>query len=145
MARGEVIAVGIFLLFIAIIAYNYPLFFTVGGQTASNTVPNVVAFCESGIGQFAQLSPEVVRLCSEFNNYRLGIYAAGIIGIIMIIVGAILPKTKKELIYDANTGKTEYRNSEKEDDPLNILKKRYAQGEITKEEFEDKKKDLENF
>ena len=32
----------------------------------------------------------------------------------------------------------------KKDDPIEILKKRYAKGEITKKEFEDMKKDLED-
>ena len=41
---------------------------------------------------------------------------------------------------DPDKNHTENTDSEK---PLDILKKRYAKGEITKEEFEQTKKDLE--
>ena len=145
MARGGIIGIGVVLIVLAVAGYINPISVTLADTTVNLTIPQVVAFCDSGFGQISQMLAQVVMVCSEYKNFMMGIYSAGIIGIILIIVGIVLPETNKELIYDANTGKTEYRNSEKEDDPLNILKKRYAQGEITKEEFEDKKKDLENF
>lgn len=41
-----------------------------------------------------------------------------------------------------STGQTNAISGEKEETALDVLKKRYARGEINKEEFEEKKKDL---
>jgi len=50
---------------------------------------------------------------------------------------------KKDKILHVDTGETEERST-KEDESIDILKQRYAKGEITKEEFERMKKDLGN-
>ena len=142
MARSEVATIGALLLIAGVIGYFIPMSVTMADTTVNLTIPQVVAFCDSGLGSLAQLSPQVVMVCSQYNTFMFGIYGAGLIGIILIIVGAVTGGTK-ELIYNVDTGKTDYR-SEEEDDSLKILKERYAKGEITKEEFEQKKKDLEN-
>jgi len=140
VARTEVITVGGLLLLVAIIAYYFPIPFTLADETMSATIPRMVAFCDSGLGQFAQLSPEMVLVCSEYKTFMLGIYGSGLLGIILIIVGAVTGKDK-DLVYDVETGKTEYRDED--DESLDIIKKRYAKGEITKEEFVNMKNDLE--
>lgn len=48
------------------------------------------------------------------------------------------------LLIAAGISALKWKPKTEENTPLNLLKKRYAQGEITKEEFEEKKKDLEN-
>jgi len=97
MAREEFVLIGVLLIVLAVGGYFIPMPFTVAGETSSNTIPNVVAFCESGIGHFAQLSPEIVKFCSEFNTLMLGIYGSGLLGIILIIVGAVVSgKTGKD-------------------------------------------------
>ncbi|PKH02126.1 electron transporter RnfE [Psychromonas sp. MB-3u-54] len=54
--------------------------------------------------------------------------------IILIIVFVLLVK-----LYTSQSSVT----MEKEESPIEIIKKRYASGKIDKEEFEQKKKDLE--
>ena len=58
------------------------------------------------------------------------VWIAVIIGIVFLV---------KWLVEQGRTGR---QTSEKEESPLDILKKRYAKGEIDKEEFERKKRDL---
>jgi len=141
VARSEVATVGALLLLAGIIGYFIPMSITLADTTINLTIPKVVAFCDSGIGSLAQLSPQVVMVCSQYNTFMFGIYGAGLIGIILIIVGAVTGKDK-DLVLDVKTGKTKYRDED--DESLDIIKKRYAKGEITKQEFEDMKKDLGN-
>jgi putative membrane protein len=56
---------------------------------------------------------------------------------IVVIVGIVF--LVKWLVEQGRTGR---QTSEKEESPLDILKKRYAKGEIDREEFERKKRDL---
>jgi len=119
---------GILLIFLGIVGYSIPMSITLADTTVELTIPKVVAFCDSGLGQLAQMSPQVVMVCSEHNNLLYGIYGAGVLGVILIIVGAVVPSKSKE---------------EEDSNSLDILKDRYAKGEITKEEFDKMKKDLE--
>ena len=134
MARVEIIGIGIILLTIAVAGYVTP----VGSE--GHTIPQLNDVCGTGLGQFGQLfSAEITENCREFSLLTLGIYGAGIIGIILIIVGAAVSGGRKESEYISKVEETE-----EEDDSLEILKKRYARGEISKEEFEEMKNDLEN-
>ena len=138
----------------------------------------MVAFCNSGAGQFSQMLPQVVMVCSEYKNLMMGIYGSALLGILLIIVGVAKPskskgkkdahhETRKEWICEHCDFKSkeevdlighykEQHADEKDDtyhrkygkkppspETLEILKRRYAQGEITKEEFDKMKKDLE--
>jgi putative membrane protein len=58
-------------------------------------------------------------------------WIAAIVGVIILIRWLWISTGKKG------------RGTSQEDSPLEILKRRYARGEINKEEFEQKKKDLE--
>ena len=97
MARGIIIGIGMIFLIIAVIGYNTPISITLADTTVNPTIPQMVAFCDSGIGQFAQMSPQVVLVCSEYNNFMMGIYGSGLLGIILIIVGAV--SSEKKSIY----------------------------------------------
>ena len=98
MANGQILAIGLLLIILSVAGYITPFSVTIAETTGKQTIPKVVAFCDSGLGQFAQLSPEMVLLCSEHKNFLIGIYGAGLIGIILIIVGAVKSGEKKEKI-----------------------------------------------
>jgi len=134
MAKGGLIVGGAVLLVIAVIGYVIPVNdVTTEGFPITITIPNAVGICNSDLGQLGQVySSEVAQSCSMYSLMVMGIYGSGILGIVLIAVGAGMSGKKKE-------------NYEKEvdDDALDILDKRYAKGEITKEEFDKMKKDLE--
>ena len=64
-----------------------------------------------------------------------------VVGAVFILVG-LLSQTRKAQ-FDKIVDKIE-KSSKPEENPLEVLKMRYAKGEITKEEFEKMKKDLED-
>ncbi len=132
MANAQVAYLGLSLLALGVLGYYYPMSVTLAETTTNLTIPQVVAFCDSAYGQIGQMLAQVVMVCSEFKNFMMGIYGAGIGGFIMLIVGAVIPEKKKE------------DEPEQSDTSLEILKERYAKGEISKEEFDNMKKDLEN-
>jgi putative membrane protein len=69
------------------------------------------------------------------DGYGMG-YGMGILGLIfwiLVIIGLVL---LIRYLWESGGAKREQESA------LEILKKRYARGEISKEEFEEKKKDL---
>ncbi len=69
------------------------------------------------------------------DGYGMG-YGIGIIGLIfwiLVIIGLVL---LIKYLWESGGAKREQESA------LEILKKRYARGDISKEEFEEKKKDL---
>jgi putative membrane protein len=69
------------------------------------------------------------------DGYGTG-YGIGIIGLIfwiLVIIGLVL---LIKYLWESGVAKREHESA------LEILKKRYARGDISKEEFEEKKKDL---
>jgi len=170
MANSQVATVGLILLALAVLGYFIPMSVTLADTTTNLTIPKVVAFCDSMYGQIGQMLAQVVLVCSEFKNFLMGIYGAGIGGVILLIVGAVIPGSKKEDEKELRCEYCEFKTKAEVDliehykldhaekgayqkkpekvplstETLEILKQRYAKGEISKEEFENMKKDLEN-
>ena len=92
MARGGVLGFGIFLLILAIIGYIIPI------NDMGWTAPDANDLCSSDLGRFGQLfSGDAQQACSQFKYITFGIYGFGLIGLILLIVGALVPsKSKKE-------------------------------------------------
>ncbi len=122
MANIAIVSVVCLLLVIAVVGYVTPF-------NEGYTIPGTDAICSGDMGQLGQtFRAEIQQGCSEYKLATLGIYGVGIVGIIIIIVGAVVPSKS---------------NKQKDSNSLEILKDRYAKGEITKEVFDKMKKDLE--
>jgi len=95
---GGIIGLGIFILVISIIGYNIPSIVTEADPNTTLTIPVAVGICNSGMDQLGQaFSAEAVKICSEWNISLYGIYGVGVSGVILMIVGAVVPsKSKKE-------------------------------------------------
>jgi putative membrane protein len=69
------------------------------------------------------------------DNYGMG-YGFGILGLIFLILVIIGLVLLIKYLWESGGAKREQESA------LEILKKRYARGDISREEFEEKKKDL---
>jgi len=128
MAKVGILGAGIFFIIIAGAGFVIPI-------SEGYTFIGINDLCNSGFGQLGQaFSGEMQKNCSQYKMMALGIYGVGLLGIILIIVGAVVPGNKRESTY----------TREVEDDALDILEKRYAKGEITKEKFDEMKKNLDD-
>jgi len=86
MARGEIVAIGAILLFLGIIAFFTPI------PNVGFTIPMANNLCTSDWMQFALMfsqDPESREACNIFGAMNFGIYGISLIGIILIIVGAV--------------------------------------------------------
>ena len=69
-----------------------------------------------------------------------------VIGIMLLVGGRVIKKMDNKIIHDYEVeeiAKSEIEKALERDSPLEILKKRYASGEISEEEFKKMKKNLE--
>jgi len=94
MAKGVIIGIGIFFLIIAIIGYIFPFQDTTSPDpAATETIPQAVRVCNSEMGELAQsFSAEISKICSDYNVMIMGVYGSGILGIILIVVGAVVSR-----------------------------------------------------
>ena len=96
MANKGALGVGIFFLLIGGTGFLMPNSVwnenSRGTQFAEMTIPEFHDLCSSGLGQLGQVfSGDIQKACSEIRIVTYGIYGSGIIGLILIIVGAVVP------------------------------------------------------
>jgi len=96
MARVGIIAGGTFFLIIAIIGYIFPFQDTTSPDpAAAESIPQAVRACNSEMGQLAQsFSAEISKICSDYNVMIMGVYGSALLGLILIVVGSVVPGKK---------------------------------------------------
>ena len=87
---------GSVLLGVAVLGFLYPV------TSQGHTVFSLNDLCNSGVGQFAQVleqvvgSSQITQKCVEFRYATYGIIGLGLIGLILVIIGAVVPSRSKE-------------------------------------------------
>ena len=90
MAKGGLVGVGVFFLVVAIVGYILPV------NDEGWTIPGVDELCSSGWGQLGKaFSGDIQQICAEYKLMTLAIYGSGVIGIILIVVGAVIPSKSR--------------------------------------------------
>jgi len=100
MANKGALGVGIFFLLIGVVGFLMPNSVwnenSRGTPLAEMTIPEFHDLCSSGLGQLGQaFSGDVQKACSQTKIVTYGIYGIGIVGLILIIVGAVVPGNPK--------------------------------------------------
>jgi len=90
MSNWVLLIVGIILIIFAGIAYAYPAFPLGLTWTMANDI------CNGPLGELGKAfgSLEIRQVCTMASMITMAIYGAGIIGLILIIVGMVVPKKK---------------------------------------------------
>ena len=102
MANKGALGIGIFFLLIGGVGFLMPNSVwnenSRGTQFAEMTIPEMHDLCSSGLGQLGQaFSGDLQKACSQTRIVTYGIYGSGIIGLILIIVGAVVPSNPKPM------------------------------------------------
>lgn len=91
MSNLTTIIVGGILLVLAFLAYVFPV------NDSGYSIPQANDLCNSAMGSLAQLfegffgSSQITQKCLEIRYMTYGIYGVGLIGLILVIVGAVVP------------------------------------------------------
>ena len=107
--------------------------------------------CNSGLGSLgSSISSTVANDCQQINNINaiLNLVPIGyLLGIVFLLVGLVSrAKTKTEpthVPHNQDIAEESKETKVSENEPLKLLKIRYAKGDITKKQFDQMKKDLE--
>lgn len=100
MANKGALGIGIFFLLIGGVGFLMPNSVwnedSRGTPFAEMTIPEMHDLCSSGLGQLGQaFSGDLQKGCSQAKIVTYGIYGIGIVGLILIIVGAVVPGNPK--------------------------------------------------
>ena len=96
MTNRNIVFTGIILFGITVVGYLTPV--TDNGMT----VPNYRELCTANIVQHVQVifkifgQDSVEQYCTKFSLITYGIYVVGLAGILLIIIGAVMPSRSKE-------------------------------------------------